>query len=124
MTENDAYTLRVNGSKLYNAVKVAFYASATYIAQQEDISEADVKTFVEEVWHASKLDDLFHRLGSQGYRQLIEDGWNPYVDNDPNDWKPSPDCIDNPTTRGGISGCDTTPDELHKATGGRLEALK
>ena len=110
MTEKEALELRKNGSKLYNAVRVALFTTAAAVAYTYEPYEPDstdardiAHEIAEHVWHNSRLDDTFHQLSSQGYRQLIQDGWNPYVVNDPNSWQPSPDCVDNPTTRGGVA---------------------
>lgn len=106
MTEQEAITLRNNGSKLYSAVRVALFAAAAAVARTYESDSSDAIDIAHEiaelVWHDAHLDDTFHTLNSQGYRQLIQDGWNPFTVSDPNDWQPSPDCIDNPTTRGGL----------------------
>ena len=101
MTEKEAALIRTNGSKLYSRVKVAFYAICTHLGQQCGIPDDSIKKYVEAAWDATKLDDAFHDLGSTGYKALIEEGWNPFTVSDPNDWQPSPDCVDYPTTRGG-----------------------
>lgn len=107
MTESEALTLRKNGAKLYNHTRVAFYTALEYFRRQiythDDIDKNAIRECVDLAWDATNLDDTFHDLNSQGYRQLIRDGWNPYVANDPNTWQPSPDCVDNPTTRGGVA---------------------
>ena len=123
MTEAEALTLRNNGAKLYNHTRVAFYTAAEHLLQTfritaADYSSADIQEAIDTAWDAVNLDDTFHTLSSQGYRSLIQAGWNPYVVNDDNNWQPSPDCIDHPTTRGGADSCDVTPDELHKTIAG------
>ena len=139
MTEAEALELRKNGAKLYNHVRVAFYTAieqslinlGDYLShsQRADARQA-IHDAIDSAWDATNLDDTFHTLSSQGYRSLIQAGWNPYVANDPNNWQPSPDCIDHPTTRGGISdtesvrpsppadarNCDITPYELRKTS--------
>ena len=116
MNEAEALTLRKNGARLYSTVRVALFAVAASVTRMYEPDNSDAielaNEVAEHVWHSSHLDDVFHTLSSQGYQALIRDGWNPYVSTDPNDWTPSPDCIDHPTTRGGVSSCDVTPDGL------------
>ena len=110
MTEPEARELRINTAKLHRHIFSTFCSAIDYALnaalKEHGITNPNlhaVQDAVQLAWDKTNLDDAFHALGSQGYRSLITAGWNPIVVNDPNNWQPSPDCIDHPTTRGGAA---------------------
>ena len=104
MREKEARTIRYNGAKLYQRVRDTHYATVRYfVVDVLNEPEESVGPAAEALWSAYHLDDVFHELNSYGFRQLIQDGWSPYSTEDPANWTPSADCIDNPTTRGGAA---------------------
>lgn len=86
-TTEEAAALRNNMAKLYKLTRAAVDTAAEMTRQHPDIAATQVAGTV---WKQLELDDIFHELGSQGYRQLIKTGWSPYHDAEEDDdwWRP------------------------------------
>ena len=88
MTLDEANALRKNGAALYQAIR----QTVDSIAIQCGIRDKSRRA---ELWSASGLDELFYRLGSQGYKQLIAQGWNPCKKQESDDVVVPPSLKDN-----------------------------